>query len=195
MPIPDFDHNGVLPPHVGNHAANRGDMSPYPTASVELATKLGRTDERRKILIGFFELRAALRQLGITSGFQWLDGSFAEDAEKTRGRAPNDIDVVTFFQPIAFPANLPPATAALLPVLTDRDATRNQFHVDHILVPLASTTDRIADARRLVDDVRYWFGLFSHRRSDDVWKGMLQLPMATAADDQQAVEAIRGRKT
>src|SRR6266567_3653990 len=194
MPIPDFDHNGVLPPHVGNHAANRGDMSPYPTASVELATKLGRTDERRKILIGFFELRAALRQLGIISGFQWLDGSFAEDAEKTRGRPPNDIDVVTFYQ-LVLPATPPPSVVALLPVLSDRDATKNRFHVDHILVPLASTNDRIADAKRLVDDVRYWFGLFSHRRSDDVWKGMLQLPMATAADDQQAVEAIRGRKT
>ena len=195
MPIPDFNHNGVLPPHVGDQAVNRGDMSPYPTTSTELGTKLGATHERRQILLGFFELRAALRQLGITSGFQWLDGSFAEDAEKTRGRAPNDIDVVTFFQPIPPPVNLPPAAAALLPMLTDRDATKNQFHVDHILVPLASTPDRIADARRLVDDVRYWFGLFSHRRSDDVWKGMLQLPLDTAAEDQQAVDSIRARKT
>ena len=195
MPIPDFDHNGVLPPRIGDHASNSRHMSPYSTNSVEFSTKLGTTDERRIILLGFFELRAALRQLGIASGFQWLDGSFAEDSEKTRGRAPNDIDVVTFFQPIPRPANLPPAAAALVPVITNRDATKSQFQVDHILVPLASTPDRIADAKRLVDEVRYWFGLFSHRRSDDVWKGMLQLPLDAAAEDQQAVDSIRARKT
>jgi len=44
-----------------------------------------------------------------------------------------------------------------------------------------------------VDEVRYWFGLFSHRRSDDVWKGMLQLPLDTAADDVQAANSIRAR--
>jgi len=193
MPIPDFDHNGVLPPHIGDHAANRANMSPYLCNSMELCTKLGTTDERRQILLGFFELRDVLRQLGITSGFQWLDGSFAEDAEHTRGRAPNDIDVVTYYQPIPPPAGLPPAVAALLPVLIDRDATKQRFHVDHILVQLASRPDRIADATRLVDEVRYWFGLFSHRRSDDVWKGMLQLPLDTAADDVQAANSIRAR--
>ncbi len=195
MPIPDFDHNGVLPPHVGDHAANRAHMSPYPCTSMELCAKLGTTDERRQILVGFFELRDVLRQLGITSGFQWLDGSFAENAEKTRGRAPNDIDVVTFFLPIPPPLNPPPPVAALLPVLADRDATKQRFHVDHILVPLAATPDRLADARRLVDDVRYWFGLFSHRRSDDVWKGMLQLPLDTGAEDVQAANSIRTRTT
>jgi hypothetical protein len=83
--------------------------------------------------------------------------------------------------------------ATLLPVLRDRDATKQRFHVDHILIPLASTPDHMADAQRLVDDVGYWFGLFSHRRSDDVWKGMLYLPLDTAADDEAATEIIRAR--
>ena len=195
MPIPDFDHNGVLPPHIGDHSTNSGRMSPYLTTSTELAVKLGTTDERRQILLGFFELRAALRQLGVKAGFQWLDGSFAEDAEKTRGSAPNDIDVVTFYEPFTVPATLPPAVAVLVPVFADSDATKQRFRVDHILVPLASTPDRMADARRLVEEVRYWFGLFSHRRSDDVWKGMLQLPLDTSTDDQQAGDSIRARKT
>jgi len=195
MPIPGFDHNGVLPPHLGNHAANRAHMSPYPCNSSELCVKLGTTDERRIILLGFFELRAALRQLGITSGFQWLDGSFAEDAERIRRKPPGDIDVVTFYPPLQIPPNLSPDVAALLQVLSDRDATKQQFHVDHILVPLAPTPDRMADAKRLVDDVRYWFGLFSHPRSDDVWKGMLQLPLDTVADDVQAADSIRARTT
>lgn len=193
MPIPDFDHNGVLPPHLSDHAAHRAHMSPYLCNSMELCTKLGTTDERRRILLGFLELRDALRHWGMNSGFQWLDGSFAEYAEQTRGRAPNDIDVVTYYQPIQPPSNMPAAIAALLPVLADRDSTKQRFHVDHILVPLAPTADRLADARRLVDDVRYWFGLFSHRRSDDVWKGMLQLPLDTAAEDMQAANSMRAR--
>lgn len=191
MPIPDFDHNGVLPPHVGDHSVDRSQMSPYRTNSMELCVKLGTTDERRQILLGLFQLRDALRQLGVTSGFQWLDGSFVEDAERTPGRAPGDIDVVTFFQPV--PIIPPPSSplSALVPILTDRDATKNHFRVDHILVPLTSTPDRIADAKRLVDDVRYWFGLFSHRRNDDVWKGMLQLALDTATDDQLAADSLR----
>jgi hypothetical protein len=192
MPIPDFDHNGVLPPHVGNHAASPANMSPYLCGSLELCKKLGTSDERRQILLGFFELRDALRQLGIASGFQWLDGSFAEDAEQTRGRAPNDIDVVTYYQPIP-PSSLAPAVAGLVSVLADRIATKQRFHVDHILVPLTSRPDRIADATRLVEEVRYWFGLFSHRRSDDVWKGMLQLPLDMAVEDMRAADSIRAR--
>jgi hypothetical protein len=186
MPIPDFDHNGVIPPHVGDHAANRANMSPYPCNSMELCTKFGTTDERRQILLGFFDLRDSLRQLGVTSGFQWLDGSFATTKPK-----PNDIDVVTFFQPIPPPSSPPASATALLPVITDRDATKVRFHVDHILVPLASKPDRLEDAKRLIDEVRYWFGLFSHRRSDDVWKGMLQLPLDTAAEDLQAANSLR----
>jgi hypothetical protein len=185
--------NDVLPPHLGNHATDRASMSPYLCNSMELCTKLGTTDERRQILLGFFELRDALRQLGMISGFQWLEGSFTQNVEKPPGRAPNDIDVVTFYPPITLPTNLTPPIATLLPVLGNRDATKQRFRVDHILVPLASTPDRLADARRLVDDVRYWFGLFSHRRSDDVWKGMLQLPLDTAAEDVQAADSIRAR--
>lgn len=191
MPIPDFDHNGVLPPHVGNHAGDRGRMSPYPCTSVELSARLAATDARRQILAGLLELRGVLRQLGVTSGFQWLDGSFVEDAENTRGRAPNDIDVVTFaLLPPALPLALPPALAALVPVLTDRDATKARFHVDHILVPLRAA--QFSDASRLVDDARYWYGLFSHRRNDDVWKGMLQLPLDTEAEDAIASASLRG---
>jgi len=37
---------------------------------------------------------------------------------------------------------------------------------------------------KLIQDVRYWYGLFSHRRGDQVWKGMLQL--ALQSDDEMA---------
>jgi hypothetical protein len=34
--------------------------------------------------------------VGLDNGFQWIDGSFVEDVEKSRGRAPGDVDIVTF---------------------------------------------------------------------------------------------------
>jgi hypothetical protein len=190
MPIPDFDHNLVLPPHVGDHAASRANMSPYPCTSLELCAKLGGTVERQRILRGFFELRDVLRSFGLL-GFQWLDGSFTEDKENSsdpkRKGPPGDIDVVTFYRPpTALPSPMPANLAALLPVIQDRDATKKRFHVDHILVRLDLTPEI------LVDDTRYWFGLFSHRRGDDVWKGMLQMPLETATDDTLAIGTLNG---
>jgi hypothetical protein len=81
---------------------------------------------------------------------------------------------------------MPPDLVAILPVLNNRAATKTRFHVDHILVRLDLAPER------LVDDVRYWFGLFSHRRGDDVWKGMLQIPLDTATDDLLAAGTISG---
>jgi hypothetical protein len=37
---------------------------------------------------------------------------------------------------------------------------------------------------------RYWFGLFSHRRSDGIWKGMLQVRLEDVADDAAAIAAL-----
>jgi hypothetical protein len=193
MPIPDFDHNDVLPPHLGNHAADSACMSPYPCTSIELCNKLGTSDERCKILLGFLELRQSLRTLGIKNGFHWLDGSFTENVERTRNSAPRDIDVVTFLEPANLPTPLSKPMADTLVVLQDRDATRKQFRVDHIVVQLVSTSDRTKDATRLVDVTRYWFGLFSHRRNDDVWKGMLRLSLDTVADDTQALNSLRAK--
>lgn len=180
MPVPDFDHNGVLPPHLGNHAQDSSRMAPYTCTSVELVDKLCTSNDRRNILYGLFELRDALRLLGINQGFQWLDGSFTEDVENRRGGPPGDIDVITFYQPLSAAPTAAPALAVLA-VLVDRAATKSRYRVDHIFVPLASHLDRVLDAHRIVDNTRYWFGLFSHRRSDDVWKGMLRLELDAGA--------------
>jgi hypothetical protein len=40
----------------------------------------------------------------------------------------------------------------------------------------------------LVTQTRYWYGLFSHRRADALWKGMLQLPLDS--DDELARTAL-----
>jgi hypothetical protein len=42
----------------------------------------------------------------------------------------------------------------------------------------------------LVNYTRYLTGLFSHRRGDDLWKGMVQVRLEDAADDAAASAAL-----
>ena len=77
MPIPNFDHNQVLPPHLGDPRV-RSQLSPYPATSEEVCRKFATSDERGEILRGWLQFRQRLLALGVTDGFQWLDGSFLE---------------------------------------------------------------------------------------------------------------------
>jgi len=96
MPIPDFDHNFVLPPHLGDPPRPE-DLSPYPCTTVDLVEKLATSSARVQILDGLLEFRSRLRAEGLRQGFQWLDGSFLENVELREGRPPRDLDVVTVY--------------------------------------------------------------------------------------------------
>jgi hypothetical protein len=120
---------------------------------------------------------------GAKDGFQWLDGSFMEDCEAQRGVPPGDVDVVTFIMP--FTAT-PFLTAALAATLGDQLASKAAYQVDHILIPLACPPDV------LVSLTRFWFGLFSHRKADSVWKGMLQVSLNSPIEDAAALAALNG---
>ncbi len=165
MALPNFDPNGVLPPFTGD-PTDPANMSPYPAMPLEFGQQFGTTAERRTILLGWLDLRAVLRQAGFHGAFQWVDGSFLEDIENTEGRAPQDIDVITFFYPPD--PNFSATVAANFPILADHPQTKAQFHTDHYLMNLA------AHPIRTVDMTAYWCGLFSHRR-DGVWKGLLRI--------------------
>lgn len=120
-----------------------------------------------------------MRRSGIPGGFQWIDGSFLEDAETVRGRPPADIDLVTF-------ASMPPGITARdfhnrHADLFDPRLTRPRFGCDAYFVDLG------LGARRpdlLVMQSRYWYGLFSHQRASGLWKGMLQIDLYS---DDEAV--------
>jgi hypothetical protein len=176
MPVPDFNSSGVIPPHLGDPTILQ-QISPYPVSSLEVCEKFSFSEDRRIILLGWLELRAAIRLAGYTHGFQWLDGSFLEDVENRQSRSPGDIDVVSFLHSPSAPVILPPT-------LTDHDATKNQFNVDHFVVPLNWNGEII------VEHSRFWCGLFSHRREDGVWKGMLRVDLGTNADDDEAVRHL-----
>lgn len=178
--IPDFNHSYVLPPYLGDSPTQAAQSSPYETTPLELVQRLGHTTTRRRLLSGLLRYRKDLRALGFSEGFQWLDGSFVEDVESGQARPPGDIDVVTF---ATTPGGMLPSTVGALPQthahLFDPAKAKAQYGCDAYLVRLDGSPDR------LVRRTAYYFGLFSHRRSDNVWKGMLAMPLR--ADDEAAL--------
>ncbi|WP_155798420.1 DUF6932 family protein [Sorangium cellulosum] len=92
-PIPDHQPNGLLPPFLGPDPTTRALMSPHMATPEEFVAKFATSEARRRILTGYLNHREAIRRTGLTTGFQWLAGSFADRMT----REPNDIDIVTFF--------------------------------------------------------------------------------------------------
>lgn len=177
MPIPPFNTSGVLPPFVGESPTLLAQMAPFEVQFSELVHRFGTTRERWELLRGIHAYRAALLRSGLQAGFQWVDGSFLEDIERSRGRPPADIDVVTF-------AVMPVGVPSLVfrqrhPELIYARLTKPRFRCDAYVVDLG------VGARRpdlLVAQTRYWYGLFSHQRSSYLWKGMLQIDLLSDDD-------------
>ncbi|QLG96451.1 hypothetical protein HZF02_17005 [Pseudomonas yamanorum] len=122
--------------------------------------------------------------MGVVSGFQWLNGSFMEHVELLEGRAPNDMDVVTF-------ADIrPEVEAALTPedikALTDNPWIKQTYKVDFYLLPLSEP------AEFLVEMSAYWYSMWSHRRSQQ-WKGFLSVRLEPHHDDS-ARRLLENRK-
>lgn len=187
MPIPAFTIDGVIPPFIGPHGPGGAaqDMTPYAVSALEVVHTLGGTDRRRAILIGWLHFRVQLRAAGIANGFQWLDGSFVEQKD------PNDMDVVTFFR-------RPPNAQSDAEIALWANARHHLF--DHATIKVnflldAFPVDLGGDVETIVNVSRYWLGLFSHRRVDSLWKGMLQVRLEDAADDAAAFAALAAPAT
>jgi len=153
--------------------------SPYPVTATELVQRFAISIPRRAILDGLLRYRAELRALGFVRGLQWLDGSFVENVEERERRPPQDIDVVTFAHP---PAGMGSAeirkAMAARPDLFVQERCKEEFLCDTNIVNLETAPEW------LVTQTRYWYGLYSHRRGDSLWKGLLELPLAS--DDAAA---------
>ncbi|KJK22076.1 hypothetical protein UB46_23440 [Burkholderiaceae bacterium 16] len=185
--IPDFNASGVLPPYVGETpGGSSADMSPYDVSLLQVVQRFATTQVRRKILRGLLDYREALRNIGLTDGFQWLDGSFVEDIESSAlARAPNDIDIVTFFRrpdQAKSPADWSAFVRLNTNLFQDRNAVKEQYSCDAFLVDLDIRPDLI------VDHTRYWLGLFSHQRTSGMWKGMVRVSLD--GGDAQALDLL-----
>jgi hypothetical protein len=136
--------------------------------------RFGTTDVRRRILNGWLDHRAALRGIGITEGFQWLDGSFLEEKE------PKDLDIVCFIR-LPQDASTEEEQFALWSEnlgLFDRSPVKAGYFLDAFFIDLEGSP------LTLVSLSRYYLQLFSHQRETFLWKGIIQVPLEDANDAQ-----------
>jgi uncharacterized protein DUF6932 len=184
-PIPPFSSDGLLPPYLGASPGEQlGLMSPYRASTTELVAHFATSPERIEILRGFLGYRADLHAFGLASGFQWVDGSFVERVDAVR--PPRDIDLVTFFER---PTSMVPDAVFQAAVsgslhLFSKSLAKSRYLCDVHFVDLGQPPTHV------VGQARYWFGLFSHKRSTFQWKGMLELPLGTLADDANAAKIL-----
>ncbi|MCX8518735.1 MAG: hypothetical protein ORN21_01195 [Methylophilaceae bacterium] len=184
--IPSHNQSGVLPPFYSGMAVSQpGAMAPYKCSLIQVVEQFAITPERIQILKGFIEYRMQLKHLGIIRGVQWIDGSFSEQVETTRGRPPNDIDVVTFFYRPK--------------LLTAQESWDNFFHLNSEFLsnPEYLKTNYLTDGYHvdisinpiyLINQTSYWFGLFSHQKETYLWKGLIELKLEE--DDSEAKELL-----
>ena len=95
-PVLSWNPQGVLYPIDPSKPTSR-NRSPYKVSLNDVILEFGTSSHRQNLLSGLLSFRSALHGLGITAGFQWLDGSFFECVESLRACPPNDIDVITFY--------------------------------------------------------------------------------------------------
>ena len=183
--IPPWNSAGVLPPIRPNVLGSSPDRSPYVVDLAVLFDRFATSPERMAILDGLLRFRADLHAAGITSGFQWLDGSFLEQVEALEGRAPRDMDVVTFLD---LPQGLDQQSLVQRHgSLFDQKHVKATYAMDAYFAVLGQPTDHWQ-----VKNIAYWYSLWSHRR-DGLWKGFVQVDLDPSQDgDARAILNLAG---
>lgn len=165
--------HGVIDPITNEVSADR---SPYEINILEFVQKFSFSNERIAILRKFLSYRNLMYQVGISFGFQWINGSFTENIEVLKKRPPNDIDVVSFIvEPIDPPSEIN--------LLLDDGYIKQEYQVDGYFVGLND------DPSELVRRTAYWYSLWSHQRDTLIWKGFFQIALSQD-DDLRAVQYL-----
>lgn len=126
--IPAWNLHGVIPPIRPGMLGSHSDRSPYQSSLASLIHAMGTSSARLDMLEGLLNFRSKIHDVGGSGGFQWLNGSFSENVEAVEGRAPRDVDVITFI-------SLPPGQdeASFVEgnsLLFDHAYIRDTFRVD-----------------------------------------------------------------
>ncbi|MBV6878633.1 hypothetical protein NG800_001970 [Epilithonimonas ginsengisoli] len=180
--IPNFDHNNVTPPHIGN-PTDRSQLSPYLSNSLEFVQQFATSPQRIEILEGLLKFRKKLNEVGIIEGFQWLDGSFTENIEISEERAPRDLDIVTLFNPnILAPEQIDEIQNNFID-FSDFNTSKINYKLDHYPFNYAM------NPLFTIEYTRYWIQLFSHNRLG-IWKGIIRLELNTPEIDDSAFEYL-----
>lgn len=190
MSIPSYDAGGVLPPFLGTSPGSAASQSPYEASPEELVLRFGTSAYRNRLLRGLLELRKDFRGMGIVSGYQWIDGSFVEDKERTTGAPPNDIDVVSLIErPLVATddASWQLLITPHLPTIFNPAHCKARYSCDAYAIDLGAPPLGIAA------QCAYWFGLFSHQRNTYRWKGIVGCPMGSDPMDDTASRELTRR--
>lgn len=183
--MPDWDSMGVLPPIRPGMLGSSPDRSPYRVSLTGFVDRFATSPERKAILDGLLRFREKLHELGLVSGFQWLDGSFLEQIEVLESRSPRDMDVVTFFDMPAGENQLTLVQKAAQ--LFDLKHLKATYTVDGYFSELGHPLDALQ-----VQNISYWYSMWSHRR-DGLWKGFVQVDLDPSGDaDARAILNISG---
>jgi hypothetical protein len=184
--LPRWNGVGVLPPVRPGMPGHSPERSPYQVPLAAFVDQFATSPERMAILDGLLRFREKLHELGIVSGFQWLDGSFLEQIELLESRPPRDMDVVTFFDmPIGENQRSLFQKAGQL---FDRKHLKASYAVDGYFSVLGQPVDA-----RQVQSITYWYSMWSHRR-DGLWKGFAQVDLNPFQDtDVRTALNINGR--
>ncbi|MGB5864418.1 MAG: hypothetical protein WBG95_08955 [Sulfitobacter sp.] len=193
MIIPPFSASGVLPPYIDASPTIPAKRSPYATDMFQLVERFCTSAHRATLLLGLNAYRKHLSEGGFVSGYQWIDGSFVENVEDTRGRPPSDIDVVTLFnRPIKYQVSGD---------LWDSDYQvtlhRNFFATQHMKPRYSCDTysiDLDADQASLVDHTMYWGGLFTDVKGSTEKKGIVRIPLPSDPMEFSAISNAVGGK-
>ena len=174
--IPPWNTGGVLPPIYPGYPGESLFRTPFQVSLSDLVIHFSITTRRQTILKGFLEYRNNLHKAGLSQGFQWINGSFVENVETNQNRAPNDIDVVTFFE-------LPPGeTEATLitkfPHLFNHKQIKQQFLTDSYYLPLGSDKP----ISYFIRQSNYWYSMWAHQRDSLTWKGFLEIDLSRDFD-------------
>ena len=172
--IPDWHPAGILRPFVYPNS-EYSDRSPYPASLEDFVTRFGSSSERRVIIGNLLDYRSRLHKVGIEKGFQWIDGSFVEHIERRKNRAPGDMDVVTFLHPPEGMSEAELAEQAPDLFLQHKQIKENLF-LDTQFIFLDETPENI------IAQVTYWYGLLSHQRETELWKGFVALDLNSTKD-------------
>ena len=188
MVIPDWDDQNIIPPVRDVPPGQQGlpeNRSPYDATLLEVVQRFANTPDRVQLLHNLMDYRDALYADGVTDGFQWINGSFAEHVEVMprpgKEARPYDIDIVTFYRP---PDEQPPELRELF----DSTAMSDKYRIDAYAVVLDT-----ALTVHTVETIAYWQGMWSTRRSDRQPKGFVQVDLDPENDPQarQALNEIR----
>ncbi len=182
MPISYFDHNYVTPPHIGD-PTDQSQTSPYASNTLEFINHFATSKERIEILKGLLSFRQKLNELGIIEGFQWLDGSFTENVEVRLGRAPRDLDIVTFYNLSILNEDQVEEINENFTDFFDFEESKLNYKLDHYPV------NYYVNPLLTIQATTYWVQLFSHNRSG-VWKGIIKIELNTPDIDEQALEFL-----